>query len=150
MTLDCPFRNPLQSRVIPVRSCYLTSFCVPLFLQNGHIPHPCAARLDGTTSSQPFLLSPLLQLSPSYVRLPNVGVFLPLSAVDGMRIPCAGARSDRMWLGSCGDWIPCSFRFGSDSPIKGPCCVPHLGSICVHWPLLLETFLGFFAFDLAT
>lgn len=26
MTLDCPFRNPLQSRVISVRSCYLTSY----------------------------------------------------------------------------------------------------------------------------
>lgn len=26
MTLDCPFRNPLQSRVIPVLSYYLTSY----------------------------------------------------------------------------------------------------------------------------
>jgi len=36
MTLDCPFRNPLQSRVIPVRSCYLTSFWLPLFLSDLH------------------------------------------------------------------------------------------------------------------
>ena len=26
MTLDCPFRNPLQSRVIPVLSYYITSY----------------------------------------------------------------------------------------------------------------------------
>ena len=61
MTLDCPFRNPLQSRVIPVRSCYLTSFCVPLFLLDRPLSHHdnAAFRIHHILH---LFLGPLLQL----------------------------------------------------------------------------------------
>ena len=100
MTLDCPFRNPLQSRVISVHSCYLTSFWLPLFLQNCHIPHHIRSAFFGTHLFNVFFVTALAVLSS------NVRSWL----LKGLRIACSGfvvraypgaellgRISDRMW-----------------------------------------------------
>lgn len=65
MTLDCPFRNPLQSRVIPVLSYYLTSIWLPPFLLDTlrRIPFDNPPVLP-----RPSFLLPLLRPNSSYVR----------------------------------------------------------------------------------
>ena len=80
MTLDCPFRNPLQPRVISVRSCYLTSFWLPLFLLNSHIPHHICSAFFWNTSSQRIILTALAVFSS------NVRSWL----LKGFRIACSG------------------------------------------------------------
>ena len=100
MTLDCPFRNPLQPRVISVHSCYLTSFWLPLFLQNCHIPHHIRSAFFGTHLFNVFFVTALAVLSS------NVRSWL----LKGLRIACSGfvvraypgaellgRISDRMW-----------------------------------------------------
>ena len=129
MTLDCPFRNPLQPRVISVHSCYLTSFWLPLFLQNCHIPHHIRSAFFGTHLFNVFFVTALAVLSS------NVRSWL----LKGLRIACSGfvvraypgaellgRISDRMWR-----WV--SFPgsgflagvWGSFPLVKGPVLVPH-------------------------
>ena len=68
MTLDCPFRNPLQSRVISVLSYYLTSYGYLRFywIRSAAIPK------QSSSSSTTVFFLPLLRPNSSYVR-PLVG-----------------------------------------------------------------------------
>ena len=76
MTLDCPFRNPLQSRVIPVLSYYLTSYgylrfywirsaASPSTILRFFYDHPFCCRYYGLT---PHMWGPLVG-SPSCLPL---------------------------------------------------------------------------------
>lgn len=66
MTLDCPFCNPLQSRVTSVRSCYLTSIlATSLSIESPQSTY--SSRTLESISSQPSLLSAFCG-SSSYVR----------------------------------------------------------------------------------
>ena len=131
MTLDCPFCNPLQSRVISVRSCYLTSYgylsfcriatCHTIF---SSLPEYC---------SQPFPLAASAALS-SYVRscmLESVRSTLWVVCAS----PCveSSVYSDRMWSPVLLSWVrvPCLtlrfLSFGQGSCFDtAPCFRPAL------------------------
>ena len=98
MTLDCPFRNPLQSRVISVRSYYLTSFWLPLFLLDGHTPRPSLAQRFRNTLFNHFF-SPLIGGTPHKVRYLSVIRFLLSFAEGGTGLPDPLFRSDRTRCG---------------------------------------------------
>ena len=90
MTLDCPFRNPLQSRVIPVLSYYLTSYGYLHF----YWIRSAASPSNPPVLPRPSFLLPLLRPNSSYVR-PLVG---SLSCLP------SGAAALRWLKPSCPAW----------------------------------------------
>lgn len=65
MTLDCPFCNPLQPRVISVRSYYLTSYGYLRFYWIRSAALPLRHPLSSSTTISSL---PLLRRNSSYVR----------------------------------------------------------------------------------
>ena len=95
MTLDCPFRNPLQPRVISGGSCYLTSIVYLSFYRMA-IPHsagpgPCIS---------PKSLRPLLRLF--LIREASCGGNIFLTLRCGM-FPVLALRSGKA-LSVQSDW----------------------------------------------
>ena len=73
MTLDCPFCNPLQSRVISVRSCYLTSYGYLSFCRFSNSTRSACK----FPSCVQLVLLRSSELHPSHMRSCSVARFRP-------------------------------------------------------------------------
>lgn len=146
VTLDCPFCNPLQSRVTSVHSCYLTSFWLPLFLLICHIPHDFALRsrnhalnLFAARCCGAHLIREVRMLEVPY----------SLAFLWYARTLCRTAWSDRMWRLKSPFLDQVSLRF-AEVPFLRPRTLLWCRTIfSILFALLFFAFLDLLAYDLA-